>query len=266
MLHMTYFRCKNVIVASLLILIAAGVSFAQKAGNGRISGTITDSTGAAIPGQSVRIIANTAKTDIDKIATRVLTDSLGRYLAEALPPGEYTVTVDAFGMVYRNAKVKVTASETTILDATVTYETNCKGDPAPLKPTEDDRAWIVNDLLSRALIEGIPDRNLLLRQEGPIVLSSENINAERVTPPVNFKISIMSAKDIQTLADAHGDFLYLRFGNWKLRPGCAVVTLSNSWAVGRRSGMGYLSGGGITYLYTMKSGKWKAKSLGGWIS
>jgi hypothetical protein len=45
-----------------------------------------------------------------------------------------------------------------------------------------------------------------------------------------------------------------------------AFALSNGWAVGKNSNMGYLSGGGWRYEYRKEDGKWIGKILVGWIS
>src|SRR5258708_2852849 len=80
-----------VLRAALGILLLSTALFAQ--GNfGRIMGTITDQTGAVLPGSTVSVI------DTERGSTRTLTaDSAGEYNAPTLIPGTYTVRVDAKG-------------------------------------------------------------------------------------------------------------------------------------------------------------------------
>lgn len=65
---------------------------AQTAGQGAITGTVTDSTGAAIPDATV-----TATNVATNIATERTTTGAGAYTISPLPPGTYTVTVTAKG-------------------------------------------------------------------------------------------------------------------------------------------------------------------------
>jgi hypothetical protein len=73
---------------SVLIPVAA---FSQ-AGNGTITGTVTDPTGASIAGASVEV-----KNTETGVATPTVTTGTGAYTAPSLSPGEYTVTVTAAG-------------------------------------------------------------------------------------------------------------------------------------------------------------------------
>ena len=76
-----------VVVALLFSLSAAAQSTA-----GRILGTITDQSGAAVAG------ANVTVTDVQRGTSRTLvSDASGDFLAADLPPGEYKVRVEAKG-------------------------------------------------------------------------------------------------------------------------------------------------------------------------
>src|SRR5579875_1572426 len=74
------------------LLMVTSPLLAQVAGNGVIQGTVTDPTGAVVPGATVTAtnVATGVKT------TRQTTDA-GFYVLSPLPPGEYTVTVSQKG-------------------------------------------------------------------------------------------------------------------------------------------------------------------------
>lgn len=79
------------LVFALVILTACSAALAQL-GTGQIEGTISDPSGAVIPGATVTI------RNLDTGSERVLTtDSGGRYRAVALPPGPYSVKVEHTG-------------------------------------------------------------------------------------------------------------------------------------------------------------------------
>jgi hypothetical protein len=73
-------------------LLAAAVAFAQGGGSGSIQGTLTDPSGAILPG--VTITATNAATGVK--TTRQSTGA-GLYILSPLAPGEYSVTVSAPG-------------------------------------------------------------------------------------------------------------------------------------------------------------------------
>ena len=75
----------------LLLLALAASSFAQ-VNTGRISGTITDSSGAVVPGAKV-----TVTNEATGIVRSVLTNPDGFYVAPNLPVGSFTVEAEAAG-------------------------------------------------------------------------------------------------------------------------------------------------------------------------
>src|SRR5215467_10971952 len=82
-------------MAASRIGLAILLSLATTAGQtttGSIVGTVTDNSGAAVPGASVTV------TDIDtNITTKTTTDASGNYVVTPLPVGHYTVAVEARG-------------------------------------------------------------------------------------------------------------------------------------------------------------------------
>jgi hypothetical protein len=82
--------------ASLLFAVALGTLpatlKAQTAGEGTISGTVTDSTGAAVPNATV-----TATNIATNIATQRTSSSSGAFTIAPLPPGTYSLRIEAKG-------------------------------------------------------------------------------------------------------------------------------------------------------------------------
>ena len=68
----------------------AGSVFAQTSTTGSIEGTVTDTTGAAVPGIAVKVTSPNLIS-----AQTATTDDSGRYRILNLPPGRYAVTVEA---------------------------------------------------------------------------------------------------------------------------------------------------------------------------
>src|SRR6185312_9915203 len=68
----------------------AGSVFAQTSTTGSIEGTVTDSTGAAVPGVAVKVTSPNLIS-----AQTATTDDSGRYRILNLPPGRYAVVVEA---------------------------------------------------------------------------------------------------------------------------------------------------------------------------
>jgi outer membrane receptor protein involved in Fe transport len=79
-------------LALLLFAVCSGAAFSQDI-TGTISGIVTDSTGAAVPGAAVTIF-NVRQNREERVA---LTDSSGNYTAPFLPVGTYNVSVEMKG-------------------------------------------------------------------------------------------------------------------------------------------------------------------------
>ncbi|MGH7177602.1 MAG: carboxypeptidase-like regulatory domain-containing protein, partial [Tepidisphaeraceae bacterium] len=80
------------LVASLVIVLAAAVSALAQSDRGTITGTVTDSTGAAVPG------ANVTVTNLGTNAnSTAVTTSEGVYSIVALQPGAYRVRIEKSG-------------------------------------------------------------------------------------------------------------------------------------------------------------------------
>src|ERR1700755_770388 len=84
------FSILAMLVAALAL--AAPGALAQTA-QGRISGQVTDSTGAAVPNATI---------NIENVATHVRrtlqTNATGDYAAPSIDPGVYSITVEASGL------------------------------------------------------------------------------------------------------------------------------------------------------------------------
>jgi outer membrane receptor protein involved in Fe transport len=91
----------------------AGSVFAQTSTTGSIEGTVTDTTGAAVPGVTVRVTSPNLIS-----AQTATTDDSGRYRVLNLPPGRYAVVVEAdkgFAKFERN-EVEVNLSRTSAVE------------------------------------------------------------------------------------------------------------------------------------------------------
>jgi outer membrane receptor protein involved in Fe transport len=102
-------------LSALLMSFAlfAGSVFAQTSTTGTIEGTVTDQTGAAVPGIAVRVASPNLIS-----AQTAMTDESGRYRILNLPPGRYTVTVEAekgFGK-FERPDVEVNLSRNTSVE------------------------------------------------------------------------------------------------------------------------------------------------------
>lgn len=100
-----------IVLFSALALIAASAARAQSATTGAISGTVSDSSGALLPGTTVTI------TSVDTGVSRVVKSNRnGEYVVDALEPGGYTASfaVDGFEGYVENS-ITVTVGSVTAL-------------------------------------------------------------------------------------------------------------------------------------------------------
>jgi Carboxypeptidase regulatory-like domain len=77
------------LMAVILLLSLRGFGQATTA---ELSGTVQDSSGAVVPG--AQVIANNIATNV---AHSTVSEKNGHYVVGQLPPGDYTITVEAKG-------------------------------------------------------------------------------------------------------------------------------------------------------------------------
>src|SRR5215467_9187381 len=76
----------------LMILLLSGTLVWGQLGTSTIRGTITDSSGAALPGATVTV--TNLQTNLSRTLT---TGSTGGYSFDSIPPGDYKVEIEAKG-------------------------------------------------------------------------------------------------------------------------------------------------------------------------
>ena len=113
LLRMSAWMGAGTAMLALLVLLLPGMAKAQQSVSADILGTVTDQSGAVIPGAQITVknvgtgITNTAKSD-----------NKGEYLVQFLQIGNYEVTVDAKGFKKFVAKdIALTAGDRARVDA-----------------------------------------------------------------------------------------------------------------------------------------------------
>src|ERR1700692_4813904 len=84
-----------VVICAVLLLPAGKILGQSQASSATLSGTVSDKTGAVIPGASVTI----SSKDLG-IQHRQQTSGTGLYAFPLLPPGQYSLTVEKQGLGY----------------------------------------------------------------------------------------------------------------------------------------------------------------------
>src|SRR5689334_5293604 len=79
-------------IKRLALTFAACLCLLAQTERGNITGVVTDSTGAAVPGAAVTITHRATNTTV-----RLSTTNAGEYNAAALNPGDYSIEVVAQG-------------------------------------------------------------------------------------------------------------------------------------------------------------------------
>src|SRR5579875_3925306 len=77
------------LLIAVALMLSASSACAQSSVSGSISGTVTDSTGALVPGATVTI----TNTDRGEVMRVLKTNNAGFYTATSLPLGTYKVTI-----------------------------------------------------------------------------------------------------------------------------------------------------------------------------
>src|SRR6202034_3509180 len=100
----TYVRCFTVFLLALLLQAVAHPLFAQSAGNsGTITGTVTDASGAVIPGAAVTI-----ENPVSGLDRKAITDATGQFQFTNLPLNPYHLTTkkDGFTALVQDVEVR----------------------------------------------------------------------------------------------------------------------------------------------------------------
>jgi hypothetical protein len=106
--HQTH---RLILITACCLFLATPLAHAQRY-LGSISGQVTDSTGATVPGAQVTAVEGTTK-----YATQVVTSGDGLYTFPALNPGTYTVTVTAQGFrTQERTSIVLTAAQAQKID------------------------------------------------------------------------------------------------------------------------------------------------------
>ncbi len=148
----------RVLSAKILAVFAAislstALSYGQTAGAGTITGTLTDQSGAAVPG-AVVVVRNT-DTGIDRSTT---SNDSGIYIATFLQPGHYEVTATKAGFAKLIRKdLTVQVGQTLSIDFSMPIQTTQEqvtvtGQESLVDPEKTE----VSQVVSKTLIENLP--------------------------------------------------------------------------------------------------------------
>src|SRR3989449_1716526 len=178
----------------LFLCLIAGMSYGQ--GGASVQGTISDATGAVLPGASVNVKNSGTGSSVE-----LVTDERGRYLAPVLQPGEYEIqaSLPGFQTVSRRG-IRLAVGQNAVVDiklevGQVTNQIEVVADANPINLTSAALSGLVNDKQIRDLpLNGRSFQHLALLQTGvTAALAAGNDVVGGRTP----KISINGARPEQ---------------------------------------------------------------------
>jgi hypothetical protein len=168
------------VVAAILLVAAARPVLSQTSGVGNINGTVTDSSGAAVPNAPVIVL------DTDTGVSRSLTtNGDGAYSATFLQPGNYEVIFggNGFGKVDRKNLVltvgQILTVDAKLTTASVTTEVVVTSE----SPLIDTDKTAVSQTIGEHLIENLP---VASRNWSAFVLNTPNVTPDGGSGLVSF--------------------------------------------------------------------------------
>ena len=175
----------------LVVLCVVPPSLPAQTATGRLSGTVLDSTGAAIPGAAV-----TVRSETSGLAVWLETDAAGGFIALALPSGQYSVEAEAEAFqrqIVRTVKVDV-ARETSLPPirleiGSITESIEVKGGVSQVQTTTAEiSSTVTMDQIQHLPLIGRGALNLIYLEAGvafqgrtPTVINGQRTSFSNVT-------------------------------------------------------------------------------------
>lgn len=135
------------------VFVFTGLLFGQAIEKGAISGRVLDPSGAVVPGASVKITHTGTGTE-----RTITTGGDGRFLADVLPPGEYTIEVSMSGFATTVTRgVRLSVGQNLVLDVNLqlaavgeTIEVTAAGGPVEKSET------LAKTVVDNTYVENLP--------------------------------------------------------------------------------------------------------------
>ncbi|MCO6511168.1 MAG: carboxypeptidase regulatory-like domain-containing protein, partial [Aridibacter famidurans] len=142
------------VTVALLTLVLAAFAFGQGT-TGEIEGTVTDGTGAVVPGATVRIESTGSTAGFNRTVT---VDDNGYFIVSRLLPGAYKVTIESSGFDSFTRTVTVVVDRAAAVNATLvpagtTAEVDVDTSGAVTIDTSDTK---IDTNITKDIIEALP--------------------------------------------------------------------------------------------------------------
>ncbi len=168
--------CRGLLVIGILFAwVSAGLA---QVTTGMISGSVSDSSGAVLPGAKVVVLNE--ETGISRSAT---TDAAGRYSAPSLGLGRYRVTVSQEGFQTEvRTGIEITVGRNAVVDVAmtvgaVTQTVEVTGEAPLIETTKSSVDYLVNDATVRELpLNGRDIAQLVLMNPGVYITETPRNN------------------------------------------------------------------------------------------
>lgn len=148
------FRCSVIFSLFLMLVFSSDFAGAQDT-SGAISGTVTDASGAVIPGASILVV----NSDRNQTLRSTKTTGAGVYTATGLPIGTYSVKITAPGFSEQTlTNIQVHVNDT----LTINGELKPGGGGETVQVNANDQSINLQDATQAGLINGTQVRELVL--------------------------------------------------------------------------------------------------------
>lgn len=158
----------------VLLLVSVSACFAQSTAT--LAGTVTDPTGAVVPGASVKVRSLTTNT-----VRETVSDSAGAYTVPSLQPGDYEIRTTAAGFGVNVIK-SVTLQVDQAVTANVKLNVASAGETVQVEgsaaPIIDSQTITVGQVIDKETVQNIP-------LNGRHFLDLTNLTPGAVVPPAN---------------------------------------------------------------------------------
>jgi hypothetical protein len=179
-------------VLLLLALMAPASSCFAQSGAGSIQGTVTDKSGAAIPGASIHVVNKKTSVATDTTSTKI-----GFYQVPDLFAGDYTVTVSADGMSPLRTNIELLVDQHAVVNAALRPGTSVTvdvtADNAQLVTV--DNGTIAYDLDNKR-IDQLPQNGRLLLNE--TIITTPGLEGKGTG---NLMVNGLEAESMEFVAD-----------------------------------------------------------------